>query len=189
MIEAEKEAIDNSSVAALNGSGEQGLTAMISNMYMGKNDTEALLAGELTQADLYNRAEMYGTVASFVPIGYGAKVAYGSYLATRGSVTRVGRWMSTKEYALMKESKRIQEGAGGMTFGSTSGSMSFFRQANPGSIYVEFNVASKSLLKGGKPDWVKAIGPNAPKSQQFMLKKQGGELLPKVNKIKNLQVK
>ncbi|MFK3859741.1 SpvB/TcaC N-terminal domain-containing protein [Pseudoalteromonas rhizosphaerae] len=72
-------------IAALNHDpSDWGQTAMsYSNLYVGKHDTEALLAGKLTQADLYDRAEMYGTVASFVPIGYGARVAYGSYQLLR----------------------------------------------------------------------------------------------------------
>lgn len=97
--------------------------------------------------------------------------------------------MSIDELALMNQTGRMQEGAGGLTFAVTSGPQSFLKQAKTGSLYVEFNVSTKSLLQGGKSDWVKTIGPSAPKSQQFMLKKQGGEMLPKVKNIIELQVK
>lgn len=66
-------------VAELNGTGDQGLTAFVSNLYMGRQDGTDILSGKLTKADLYNRAEMYGTVASFVPIAQGVKIGYGVY--------------------------------------------------------------------------------------------------------------
>ena len=91
---------------------------------------------------------------------------------------RVGRWMSQVEYQAMRETRRIQEGAGGSTSVATGGPASFVKQAPTGSVYVEFNVPRASLLQGGQTDWFKAVGPNASKSMKFMLEKQGGEVLP-----------
>ncbi|MGS0535662.1 RHS repeat domain-containing protein [Pseudoalteromonas sp. SaAl2] len=72
--------LDDDNAALNHDPSDWGQTAMThSNLYVGKHDTEALLSGKLTQADLYNRAEMYGTVASFVPIGFGARVVYSAY--------------------------------------------------------------------------------------------------------------
>jgi filamentous hemagglutinin len=39
------------------------------------------------------------------------------------------------------------------------------------------------LLQGGKDGLFKLIGPDASKSQQFMLNKQGGSQLPEVKNI------
>lgn len=76
-------------------------------------------------------------------------------------------------------SGRVQEGAGGVTSVATSGPASFAKQAPPGSIYVEFRVAAKSLLQGGTSDWRKLVGPQAAPSQKSLLQKQGGEMLPR----------
>jgi hypothetical protein len=38
-------------------------------------------------------------------------------------------------------------------------------------------------LQGGKDGWFKLIGPDAGKSQQFMLNKQGGTQLPDVSNV------
>ncbi|HET7117502.1 MAG TPA: hypothetical protein VFI29_13475, partial [Hanamia sp.] len=105
------------------------------------------------------------------------------------TLTKVGRWMSESEYLAMKNEERVIEGAGGQTF-VTEGGPHLYTGASPGSIYVEFEVPTNSLLKGGKEGWFKMIGPNAEKSQLFMLQKQGGELLPKYNNLsKALKVK
>lgn len=103
-----------------------------------------------------------------------------------GTVT-VGRWMSTQELALMQSTGRVVEGAGGSTSVATSGAQSFMKQAPRGSVYVEFAVPKTSLLQGGQADWFKMIGPNAPKSMQFMLQKQGGEMLPKFHNLSDVR--
>ena len=72
---------------------------------------------------------------------------------------------------------------GGQTFISTNGASDFKGTASTGSVYVEFDVSTNSLLKGGKDGWFKLIGPDASKSQQFMLNKQGGTQLPDVKNI------
>ena len=101
--------------------------------------------------------------------------------------TRVGRWMSREEYALMKDSGRVQEGAGGSTSVAISGPASFSKQAQSGSVYVEFTVPSNSILPGGQADWFRLVGPNAPNSSQRLLQRQGGEQLPRVDRLSDIQ--
>lgn len=55
------------------------------------------------------------------------------------------------------------------------------------SKYGFFNNLMLQLIvccKGGKEGWFKMIGPDANKSQQFLLNKQGGEHLPAIENIK-----
>ncbi|CAM3036459.1 filamentous hemagglutinin [Pseudomonas gessardii] len=105
------------------------------------------------------------------------------------SMTRVGRWMSPDELAQMQSSNKIVQGGGGQTFISTNGAADFKGAASKGSVYVEFDVPSSGLLQGGKEGWYKMIGPDASKSQQYLLNKQGGEHLPEVKNINVLDSK
>lgn len=99
------------------------------------------------------------------------------------NVTRVGRWMSPDELAQMQNGGKVVQGGGGQTFISTNGASDFKATAPAGSVYVEFDVPTNSLLQGGKDGWFKLIGPDASKSQQFMLNKQDGSQLPEVKNI------
>ena len=105
--------------------------------------------------------------------------------STGEEMTTVGRWMSMEEYEAMSAGGRMLEGAGGQTFVSTAGPDSW-AAAKSGSVYVEFEVPTKSLLQGGQSGYLKVIGPNAGRSMKFMLEKQGGELLPKVKNISSI---
>jgi RHS repeat-associated protein len=73
--------------------------------------------------------------------------------------TRVGRWMSQKEFDAMVRSGRVVEGAGGRTY--------VVRPPNPDAypagkgIYAEFNVPTSSLRPASKPEWAVIPGPNA----------------------------
>lgn len=98
--------------------------------------------------------------------------------------TRVGRWMSPLELEQMQKTGKIVQGGGGQTFISINGVKDFKGAAPKGSIYVEFDVPTNSLLQGGKEGWYKMIGPNANLSQKHLLNKKGGSLMPKVNNIK-----
>ncbi|WP_422662695.1 hypothetical protein [Pseudomonas viridiflava] len=104
-------------------------------------------------------------------------------------MTRVGRWMSPDELAQMQNTNRVVQGGGGQTFISTNGIADFKGAAPKGSVYVEFDVPANSLLQGGKDGWFKMIGPDAGKSQQFLLNKQGGEYLPAIKNIEILDRK
>ncbi|MCQ9424353.1 DUF637 domain-containing protein [Pseudomonas sp. LJDD11] len=105
------------------------------------------------------------------------------------SMTRVGRWMSPDELAQMQSTNKVVQGGGGQTFISTNGIADFKGAASKGSVYVEFDVPANSLLQGGKDGWFKMIGPDASKSQQFLLNKQGGEHLPAIKNIEILDKK
>jgi len=93
--------------------------------------------------------------------------------------TTVGRWMSEKELSLMDKTGRVQESFSTKTDVSVNGASDFKPMAKTGSVYVEFDVPSSSLIGGGKPGWFHMIGPNAGKSRKAALKSQGGEMLPK----------
>jgi len=105
------------------------------------------------------------------------------------NMTRVGRWMSPDELAKMQSTNKIVQGGGGKTFISTNGAADFKGATSKDSVYVEFDVPGNSLLQGGKDGWYKMIGPDASKSQQFLLNKQGGEHLPEVKNITILDSK
>jgi hypothetical protein len=83
---------------------------------------------------------------------------------------------------IMASTGQVVEGAGGQTFVATGGSGAFTSAAK-GSVYAEFQVPTSSLIQGGQANWFKILGPNAKASQQFILNKQGGELLPKVQNL------
>ncbi|SEA67525.1 hypothetical protein SAMN05192529_14413 [Arachidicoccus rhizosphaerae] len=97
-------------------------------------------------------------------------------------MTTVGRWMSKAEYEMMAKTGRMVEGAGGQTFVATGGPGAF-NAAAKGSVYVEFQVPTNSLLQGGQANWFKVLGPNSGKAMQGALQKQGGELVPQIQNL------
>lgn len=99
------------------------------------------------------------------------------------SVTRVGRWMSSDELDDMQSSGKVVQGSGGQTFISINGADDFKGTAEKGSVYVEFDVPTNSLIQGGKDGWYKMLGPDAKPSQLYLLNKQGGTLTPEVSNI------
>jgi hypothetical protein len=82
-----------------------------------------------------------------------------------------------------------QEGSGGLTSVSVNGALDFKNAAKTNSVYVEFDVPTNSLIIGGKDGWYKIVGPNARPSQQYLLSKQGGEFLPKIDNIQVIDKK
>ena len=100
-------------------------------------------------------------------------------------MTTVGRWMSQAEYEAMKAGGRMLEGAGGKTSVATGGFDSFAGAAK-GSVYAEFQVPTNSLIQGGQSNWFSILGPNASKSQLFMLEKQGGQILPQIQNLSGI---
>ena len=97
--------------------------------------------------------------------------------------------MSRSEFEAMNATKVVQEGSGGQTFVTTGGPTSYLG-ARRGSVFVEFEVPTRSLLQGGKDGWFKLIGPNASKTMKYQLKKQGGSMLPDFKNLSGiLQIK
>jgi hypothetical protein len=144
---------------------QEGHGAPERRLFEPKNDTERALMG---------LGETFFIVGGAIRMG-GASAA--------PQYTRVGRWMSVDEYKMMLSTGRVQEGAGGVTFAATSGPDSFGAQAAAGTIYIEYDVPTNSLLTGGRSDWVKNVGPSANRSQKVMLEKKGGEMLPEVKNV------
>jgi hypothetical protein len=145
------------------------------------------------EEDMLN--ETVNTGVGFIAGGYVAKGvgklggALLSRMGAQAGMSTVGRWMSLAEYETMQATGAMVEGAGGQTFVSTGGPTSFAAAAK-GSIYVEFQVATNSLLKGGLEGWYKTIGPNAGRAMQSQLTKQGGQVMPTIQKLSPiLQVK
>lgn len=101
-------------------------------------------------------------------------------------LTTVGRWMSKAEYEIMLKTERVVEGGGGQTMVDVGGGPTSYAAAAKGSVYVQFQVPTNSLLQAGKADWFKLIGPGASDVMQTMLKKQGGELLPEAKNISQI---
>jgi hypothetical protein len=126
--------------------------------------------------------------AVFKGLGKGLGALLSKGVAGPG-MTTVGRWMSLVEYETMQATGQMVEGAGGQTFVATGGPAAFTAAAK-GSVYVEFQVASNSLLKGGVQGWYKTLGPSAGNAMQSALTKQGGQILPTIQKLSPiLQVK
>ena len=117
-------------------------------------------------------------------LGKGAGLLFRGF-AGKAGMTTVGRWMSKSEYEIMAQTGQMVEGAGGQTFVATGGPNAFSAAAK-GSVYAEFQVPTNSLLQGGQSGWFKVLGPNAMASQQYMLQKQGGELLPQIQNLTNI---
>ncbi len=127
-------------VAELNGTGDQGLTAFVSNLYMGRQDGTDILSGKLTKADLYNRAEMYGTVASFVPIAQGVKIGYGVYQLNKlpktlgFTKTAANHMDDTNRYVPMLLMRQGIKGRKGLPDPRGSDAMMYYMRMNKKSI-------------------------------------------------------
>jgi hypothetical protein len=151
---------------------------------------DAIYAGDYVSAT----GHFLTCAAEVFTFGYASTLNVGTKATTSAAksstnMTTVGRWMSKGEYAAMKNGTSVLEGAGGQTF-VTKGGSHLFSSAPKGSVYVEFQVPTNSLLQGGKTGWYKVLGPNAGKSQQYLLQKQGGSLLPQYQNLSPiLQVK
>ncbi|QKW10678.1 hypothetical protein HUT18_06320 [Streptomyces sp. NA04227] len=75
-------------------------------------------------------------------------------------LTEVGRWMDDDEFAKMKNSARVQEGAGGRTFVVRTGDPEDYKVTPAGTIFVRFKVPSSFLKPASKPEWAVIPGPN-----------------------------
>ncbi len=150
--------------------------------WVAATDGVAFLA---TRGSAAEQAAISGSVSSATsPLQLGESAAINGV-----DYTRVGRWMSSDEFVLTQTQERVVQGAGGQTFVSVEGPADFGGAARRGSVYVEFDVPSASLLQGGKDNWFKMLGPDANPSQQWLLGRQGGTTLPEVKNIRIGDVK
>ena len=99
--------------------------------------------------------------------------------------TTVGRWMSQAELNAMNVTGRVVQGSGGQTFVTTGGASSYMGAAK-GSIYVEFQVPTTSLLQGGKDAWFKMIGADANQAMKAQLQKQAGSMTPQFKNLSGI---
>ena len=72
---------------------------------------------------------------------------YDSRVAAKSSTITVGRWMSKTEAAAMRNGSPAAVGAGGKTSVTVGGS-NVWGSAPKGSVYVEFQVPTNSLVPG-----------------------------------------
>ena len=76
--------------------------------------------------------------------------------------TRVGRWMSQKEYDKMVASGKVQmSGDNKVHVANPADINAFGKQAPNGSLYVEFDVPSNTISKGGTDGWGIINGPGS----------------------------
>ncbi|MES4611348.1 MAG: VENN motif pre-toxin domain-containing protein [Ewingella sp.] len=161
--------------AALLKTGADGL----GNLVYGALGAGSLTGGKPGSATIAESSGERGAIPNTSPVLKLGETA----IINEVKVTRVGRWMSPDELAQMQNGGKVVQGGGGQTFISTNGITDFKATAPAGSVYVEFDVPTNSLLQGGKDGWFKLIGPDASKSQKFMLNKQGGSQLPDAKNI------
>lgn len=83
-------------------------------------------------------------------------------LESGSNTTRVGRWMSKEEYNKMILSGKVQmSGDNKVHVANPADINAFGKQAPKGSLYVEFDVLSNTISKGGKEGWEIINGPNS----------------------------
>ncbi len=81
---------------------------------------------------------------------------------TTNSTVTVGRWMTPREYTAMRETGKVQPGAGDTTYVAfPANPNAWIGPARPGTVYVEFGVPRFSLRTAGRPDWAQIPGPNS----------------------------
>lgn len=74
---------------------------------------------------------------------------------------RVGRWMSSDEFAEMQQTGVVQESYTGTTYVAfPANPEAFMNQAKPGAVYIEFDVPASSIRKT-KEGWAAIKGPKS----------------------------
>jgi uncharacterized protein RhaS with RHS repeats len=95
------------------------------------------------------------------PLGLAPYDATAGGSGTADGLTRVGRWMSPREYRGMVETGMVQPGESGViSVARPSDPAAYVRQAKAGSMYVEFDVPEGSLVLGGAKGWATIPGPD-----------------------------
>ena len=98
----------------------------------------------------------------------GVGLAYNMSLGQAGEnkggkgTTRVGRWMSQEEYDKMISTGKVQmSGDNKVHVANPADINAFEKQAPNGSLYVEFDVPSNTISKGGTDGWGIINGPGS----------------------------
>ena len=99
-------------------------------------------------------------------------------------LVRVGRWMSSQEYALLVSTGRVQESTSGTTHVAfPADGKAFQAQALQGSFYVEFDIPASSV-KATQQEWAKILGPNTLEGRQA---RRAGTPIPQMPTALNIQ--
>ncbi|WP_230200469.1 RHS repeat-associated core domain-containing protein, partial [Serratia marcescens] len=102
------------------------------------------------------------------------------------SEVTVGRWMGPAEYEKMVSTGKVVQSTTGTTHVASPANIDAFgKQAKPGTMYVEFEVPERSLIKTNE-GWAKIVGPD---SLEGRLAKRKGLPVPEMPTVKNIEVK
>lgn len=160
----------------------EGIAAQVNNSLLSLSDEEIgsmvfdVAAGTFAIMAPFSKAPTTAVVA-----GEAAAVVQAEAIAV--SFTRVGRWMSLDELAKMKETGYVQAGAGGLHRVAVPASSKSYKAAKKGDVYVEYDLPTSSLSKGGQDIWRSVHGPDSTKGR---LAKQNGTPVPELPRFKNL---
>lgn len=98
-----------------------------------------------------------------------------------GETTRVGRWMSQGEYDKMISSGKVQMSEDNKVHVANPADINAFgKQAPRGSLYVEFDVPSNTISKGGAEGWGIINGPGSLLDRLYERKE-----LPRITEMPN----
>ncbi len=102
------------------------------------------------------------------------------------STVTVGRWMSPEEFQKMRDTGKVVQSTTGTTHvGYPANINAFGKQAKPRTVYVEFDVPEKSLIKTND-EWAKIVGPD---SLEGRLAKRKGLPIPEMPEVTNMEIR
>ena len=109
-------------------------------------------------------AQRNASNSRLMPMNLQFFAAKGDESGNKGSTdtTRVGRWMSQEEYDKMISTGKVQmSGDNKVHVANPADINAFGKQAPKGSLYVEFDVPSNTISKGGTEGWGIINGPGS----------------------------
>ena len=93
--------------------------------------------------------------------------------------------MSENELEKIKGTGKVQAGDGDQTHVTIPADPNAFKDAEKGSVFVEFDVPSGSVAPGGKEGWGIISGPNSVRGR---LAKKKGDPIPVMPEAENIEV-